>query len=168
MYEKITEEPIAQGFGLLTFGKPLFLPTASTAPVFVKLSLQISARHKCFPFNLSMFTIHRIFPNLLQNKYCFWVIFTLSVCPFVPCFIPRSRKPTIRISVLALINKKWSIIFELLLFTPFLLQQRWLKSRSRTLLVLLSVFIYHPVGSVALHLAAIFGSTNFCQLKTLK
>jgi hypothetical protein len=110
-----------------------------------------------------MFASHQIIPNLLQNKYCCWAVVTLSVCSFGPCFIPRSRKPTIRFSVLSLINKPWSIIFEGLLFTHFLLQQGWPKSRSRTLLVLISVFIYHPVGSVALRLVAFFGSTIFCE-----
>jgi hypothetical protein len=104
-YEKTYRRVYRAGVRFTNFRKATTLPTASTAPVFTKLSPQISARHKCFLFNLSTFTIHQIFPNPLQNEYCCWVIFTLSVCPFVPCFIPRSRKPTIRFSVLKLINK---------------------------------------------------------------
>jgi hypothetical protein len=151
------------GVRFTNFPKASTLTTASTASVFLTLSPQISVRHDCFPFSISMFTIHQIFQILFKMNIVAGLFSHFLSVHSVPLSYFDQEKTTVRLSILSFINKPWPIFFEVLLLTLFLLQQTWPESRARTLLFLISVFIYHPVRSVALRLAAFFGSTKFCE-----
>jgi hypothetical protein len=139
---------MVQGFGLLLFGKPgLCMP-----PVCRKMLPQISARYDCFLFSLNIYHSSHI-SHSSSIWVSLWGYHTFFV--FIRSLFHTSIKKTYNQNFSPLpINKPWPIFFEVLLLTPFLLEQRWPNSRSRSLLGLISVIIYHPVGSVALNLAA--------------
>ena len=88
-----------------------------------------------------MFIIHRIFPSPFQNEYLCPFVIALSLCSFTLCFIPRSRNPITRVSVLSLINKPWPIILEILLFTHFFIAQMAKQSKAVSSCSLISIYL---------------------------